>query len=319
MVAQVQIGTTAPPSSIGEFEKLLAAVEILRLRGGPTPSEYASLNRLIRRTGEGIRSGNLHRGEIKERLVEISQRHFQGTLQASALSKPHGYSGDFEMIDSIYRLAVSPDPNLRKWDLFFHSQEAPSAVRNRKAYFTQLLDNLVAKHARQNRTLKVLNVGSGPARDVYEWLCTRPRAEVRFECVDLDPKAISFGRTLCAPFGARVMFHHQNALKSVPSSGYDLVWCAGLFDYLSMRVATRLLRAFLAVASPGAEVVVGNFSLFNPSRDYMEIFGDWHLEHRSEGEMREMALAAGSVQPTVAWEPEGVNLFLHCTAKSNAV
>ncbi|MCB1210108.1 MAG: class I SAM-dependent methyltransferase [Verrucomicrobiales bacterium] len=312
MVAKVSPGSKSPTESLGEFEKLLQAVDVLRSRGGPSPEEYAGLNRLIRRTGDEIRTGMIDQVQVKEKLTAISLQHFAGTLQANAISKPHGYSGDFEMIDAIYRLAVSPEPRLRRWDLFFHAQSAPCAVRNRKIYFMQLLDALMVKHAGQRRVIKVLNVGSGPARDVFEWLCTHPKAEVRFECVDLDPKAISFGRTLCSPFGARVMFHHQNALKSVPSAGYDLVWCAGLFDYLSGRVATRLLRALLAVAATGAEVVVGNFSQFNPSRDYMEIFGDWFLEHRSEGEMREIALAAGGNEIDVTWEPEGVNLFVHC-------
>ncbi len=312
MVAKVSPGSKLSLEPAGDFEKLLQALDVLRGRGGPAPEEYAGLNRLIRRVGEEIRTGVVDQAEVKEKLAALSQQHFAGTMQASALSKPHGYSGDFEMIDAIYRLAVSPDPHLRRWDLFFHAQAAPCAVRNRKTYFMQLLDGLMAKHSGERRVLKVLNVGSGPARDVFEWLCTHPKAEVRFECVDLDPKAISFGRTLCAPFGARVMFHHQNALKSVPSAGYDLIWCAGLFDYLSGRVATRLLRALLAVAAPEAEVVVGNFSPFNPSRDYMEIFGDWFLEHRTEGEMREIALAAGGTGIGVAWEPEGVNLFVHC-------
>ena len=69
----------------------------------------------------------------------------------------------------------------------------------------------------------------------------------------------------------------------------------------------------LAVCKPGGEVVVGNFGDFNPSRDYMELFGNWCLEHRSREKLCQLAEQAGAVldQTRVEWEPEGVNLFLH--------
>jgi hypothetical protein len=58
---------------------------------------------------------------------------------------------------------------------------------------------------------------------------------------------------------------------------------------------------------------VGNFSDFNPSRDYMELLGDWVLQHRTRDRLRELALEAGAAEDAidVQWEPEGVNLFLH--------
>jgi extracellular factor (EF) 3-hydroxypalmitic acid methyl ester biosynthesis protein len=60
-------------------------------------------------------------------------------------------------------------------------------------------------------------------------------------------------------------------------------------------------------------VVVGNFSDHNPSRDYMELLGDWVLRHRTHDHLRELALEAGASADSieVQWEPEGVNLFLH--------
>ena len=125
--------------------------------------------------------------------------------------------------------------------------------------------------------------------------------------------AIEHARKLCAPFAKRVEFYHRNVLRFLPAKGYELVWSAGLFDYLTDRTFVYLLKALMAVTKRGGEVVVGNFSDFNPSRDYMELLGDWVLQHRTRDHLRELALEAGAAADSieVQWEPEGVNLFLH--------
>ena len=58
---------------------------------------------------------------------------------------------------------------------------------------------------------------------------------------------------------------------------------------------------------------MGNFSESNPSRAYMELLGDWHLEHRSPEKLRELGRRAGYSDQAmrVGSEPLGVNLFLH--------
>lgn len=283
--------------------------ELIRM-GGPCPNDYEPFNQRLLSLGHEVRTGRLSRREVLAYVRDLTARNFDGTLQAQALERKHGYSGDFEMIDAIYRQQVSQLGHLRRWDLFFHAQAAPIAVRNRKAYFQRLLD----KHYHEVRKapLRVLDVASGPARDLQEWLLEHPLAEARFDCIDADVHAIEHARHLCGPFLDRIEFHHRNAMRFLPNIGYDLVWSAGLFDYLMDHSFVFLLKSLLAVTRPGGEVVVGNFSPRNPSRDYMELLGDWSLHHRSEKELAELAKEAGAPPQsvTIDWEPEGVNLFL---------
>lgn len=278
---------------------------------GPLPSDYAFLNQKLRALGDAVRAGMLNRKEILAYARDLTTRNFQGTLQAQALERKYGYSGDFEMIDAIYRQQITTQADLRRWDLYFHAQAAPIAVRNRKAYFQRLLDQ---HHSLPRQgPLHVLNVASGPARDLREWLIDHPEAAVQFDCIDADVHAIEHARRLCGPYLDRIEFHHRNAMRFLPSRGYDLVWSAGLFDYLMDRSFVFLLKSLLAVTRPGGEVVVGNFSVHNPSRDYMELLGDWVLNHRTEKDLVELAREAGADRGAifVEWEPEGVNLFLH--------
>lgn len=298
-------------SDVGVLIQFDDLVRELIASGGPMPNEYALMNRTLRQLGDAVRAKLIARDDVLAYAQDITSRHLDGTMQSRALGKKFGYSGDFEIIEAIYSMQIAQEPHLRRWDLYFHSQAAPNAVRNRKAYLHQLLNSHTAR--RSKAPLNVLNVASGPARDVREWVLENPEREVFFDCVDAEIHAIEHAKKLCAPFAQRVEFYHRNVLRFLPAKGYELVWSAGLFDYLTDRTFVYLLKALMAVTKRGGEVVVGNFSDYNPSRDYMELLGDWVLQHRTRDHLRELAIEAGASADAieVQWEPEGVNLFLH--------
>jgi extracellular factor (EF) 3-hydroxypalmitic acid methyl ester biosynthesis protein len=93
---------------------------------------------------------------------------------------------------------------------------------------------------------------------------------------------------------------------------YDVLYCVGLFDYLSERICTRVLRVLWELGVPGASVIASNFTPQNPMKAFMDYVLDWRLLHRDEG-----AVGALAVDPelrpdarTVA-APGGAEVFLH--------
>jgi hypothetical protein len=75
----------------------------------------------------------------------------------------------------------------------------------------------------------------------------------------------------------------------------------------------HVLKNILKFASKGnCEIIIGNFSTINPSKNYMELF-EWNLHHRSPQKLIYLAESCGlnSDQISVSTEEEGVNLFLH--------
>ncbi len=97
-----------------------------------------------------------------------------------------------------------------------------------------------------------------------------------------------------------------------------MVWNAGLFDYFDDRTFVVLLIKMKEWCTSEGEIIIGNFNEENnPSRDYMEVFGEWYLHHRTEGRLIQLALKAGfdRANIAVAKEPENVNLFLHIKLK----
>ncbi len=213
-------------------------------------------------------------------------------------------------MDRLYREWESRDPHLARWDRFCHAQPAARAVRNRKKFFLQLLDTLDESSLSHP---KVLNLASGPGRDVAEHFERHPDSRVQVHCVELDHSAIEYAARLCRPAQDRVSFEVGDALKyRPPHHAFDLAWCAGLMDYVSDRAFVAITRRLYDGVKPGGRLVVGNFSKDNPSRSYMEVFSNWVLIHRTEAELLELAHRAGlpDASTFVEREATGVNLFL---------
>jgi SAM-dependent methyltransferase len=229
--------------------------------------------------------------------------------------KPHGYAGDFELIDRIYSQRKSNNKSLHRWDSFYHDLEAATAVRNRKQYFKNLVDLTENKQANP----LVLNLGSGPCSDLYEYLQKSPKQSVRFECLDMDETAIEFGSVVCDNYIDDIKFIHKNAFRFKPSYQYELIWSAGLFDYFNDKLFVRLLNRMYGLVKSGGEIVIGNFSNNNPSKAVMEVFGQWFLYHRSEEKLVQLAMMAGIPRDliNVSQEEAGVNLFLHVRKNNN--
>jgi extracellular factor (EF) 3-hydroxypalmitic acid methyl ester biosynthesis protein len=274
---------------------------------GPEKSDYQALQAKIEHIGillENSLSNNIYREfiEVIKPVLTIE------TMQGFAFHKPHGYSGDYEIIDKIYSSSISEDPNFKKWDEFFHAQEAARAVRNRKEFFL----NLLVDSLKYKKEISVLNVGSGPGRDVYEFFQRYPESQVYFDCVDYDKDANIYASNLCTLYLKNINYFQKNIFRLSLNKKYDIIWSAGVFDYLDDKQFVSLLNKLRLNLVHGGSLIIGNFSTANPTKKYMELFGKWFLYHRSEQELIELAIQSGVEERyiSVVSEPLGVNLFL---------
>ena len=291
----------------------VAYVEKIVENGGPEPWKWPSFNQWLREIGSKYREGILNKEQLSILRDSFGEALSPKTLQGFSLEKPHGYTGDFEIIDRMYTQHVTDHAHLKRWDEFFQSRASVQAVRNRKRYFQELLRSMEETHA-DRTTLPVLDVASGPARDIHEYFSNNGHAAaVTFDCIDNDPSALEYASKLCAPHTDRITFEEVNALRYRTNTEYQLVWSAGLFDYLGDKGFKFLLERLVTFLRDDGELVVGNFSPRNPTRDYMEIVGDWHLYYRSESELIDLATECGIPEEDIriGSESQGVNLFLH--------
>lgn len=287
----------------------LELIESLVRQGGPSQGDYPALDAWISNTCRLVETGQLCRDDVAAIRAAFGEAFSPETIQGFALAKPHGYAGDFEIIDRIYREFVTPVPHLTSWDVYWQRHAAPRAVRNRKRYFLQLLHSRADCHS---RPLLVLNVASGPGRDMLEYFQSEGASPTRFHCVEQDPLAIAHASALCQPFLPYVKFTRTDVLRFRPREQYDLVWSGGLFDYFDDRLFRAVLRRLLPAVAVGGELVIGNFAPNNPSRYWMRLC-EWLLHYRSAEQLVALAESCGvsTSSISVGMEPEGINLFLH--------
>ncbi|RPE05692.1 class I SAM-dependent methyltransferase [Chitinophaga lutea] len=277
--------------------------------GGPEAPQYETLNRVFETITTEFKAGNIPAETLDALQSGFGGDSMDNTILGHVRSKPFGYAGDFLIIDKIYREQVSADARYEKWDSFWHEQPACKAVRNRKDYFIRTITQAL----RRKPSLQLLNVASGPARDLAEVYGEIDPQRLHTVCVEADINAISYAKELNEAHAAQVQFEHQNIFRYTADRQHDIVWSAGLFDYFEDEIFIKLLRKFMGWTKPGGEVIIGNFSDQNPTQNFMELIGDWYLHHRSAEALTEMAIAAGAPRKAVhvGSEAEGVNLFLH--------
>ncbi len=185
-------------------------------------------------------------------------------------------------------------------------QPASIAVRNRKAYFIELVKEKLLK---LQRPLRILNIASGPCRDLFELFEQIPIKMLEVECVEMDENAINFSRKLLGNDAELIMFHKKNIFRFDTNKEFDLIWSAGLFDYFQDKLFVKLLSRFNSWCTHSGEIVIGNFSEINPSRNFMEKACEWYLHHRSEKDLINLAFDAGYSKECikVKSEPLGIN------------
>jgi extracellular factor (EF) 3-hydroxypalmitic acid methyl ester biosynthesis protein len=243
--------------------------------------------------------------------------------------KPLGYAGDYEMMNMIHRNRPEGGSLYEKLIHFLLVSQWPAqSVRNRVAHLKTHLLEETARVVRSGRRARILNVGCGPAREVQDFVKETPLAnEADFVLLDFNEETLGYVRDQINQSKnqfsrqtrvetRRVSVHHllrQNAQQEHFGSGpdFDLIYCGGLFDYLSEPTCQSLMNLFYDWLRPGGAVIVANMNDSKPFRNFIEFVLDWQLIYRDSGKM--LALAPERVRNAarVITEPTSVNLFLH--------
>jgi len=296
------------PGALNRLTKndLFAFVTTLNKKGGPDTHEYHSLDECINSIPAMLTKEVINLDDIENIKNQCDFLKTDTTVLGHAKLKPFGYPGDYLIIDKIYQKKVSE--KYSNWDQYAMNTAAVGAVRNRKEFFK----TLIREKLREHKTVHLLNIASGPARDLKEIYDEIDPKRLQTTCVEMDVNAINYAKNLCSNYLSQIEFINQNIFKFSSKEKFDLIWSAGLFDYFNDKIFIQFTKRLQSYLNQNGEMVIGNFSRSNPHRNYMEIFGEWFLNHRNANELLELAIRAGvdKGKATVDQEPLGVNLFL---------
>lgn len=257
-----------------------------------------------------------------EFIREQVGHYFWGApFAARAYYKPRGYAGDYEMMNHLYRADITGrtlfDQCVHK---FFLGEPPGAAVKNRGAYLATKLQEMFKANAGK-APLKIMSVASGPAFEQQIFLQNSKEffgTQASFTCLDQDEESLKHAQKQIGSIERFVKsgfeFNFKNlAIRNViaaglPDNGYDLIYSAGLFDYLTDPVAQMAAQKMMASLKPGGKLIIGNFSTNNSWAPLMELILDWNLIYRSPEDMERLFKPLGS-KIHVEKEPLGVNLF----------
>lgn len=109
-------------------------------KGGPDAEDFYDLDAWIAEIAEHARKGNLQPDDLKHLRDVLGEAFTVETMQGFVFQKPHGYAGDYEIIDRVYTRYISDKAHLSKWDIYAQEHACAHAVRNRMQYLSQLLE-----------------------------------------------------------------------------------------------------------------------------------------------------------------------------------
>lgn len=209
-----------------------------------------------------------------------------------SFTKPRGYPGDAPLLDLIYHdigfadLAGTDDLGTK---IFSFTANAPTAaaVRERRDYVARAIDEVCEERSNAS----IMSVACGHLREATVAKAVRSHSFGRFMAIDQDAHSIAEVQRCYGDFGIEAAPVRLRTLfaDELPSHGFDLIYAAGLYDYLEDAFAQRLTARLFWLLKPGGRLIIGNFVPWVHGVGYMEAYMDWSLIYRDAGDMTSLS------------------------------
>jgi extracellular factor (EF) 3-hydroxypalmitic acid methyl ester biosynthesis protein len=320
---QVELGIRSAPA--GDRTKVEQEV-VHQLRDSVVPMITELFDRFEKVSNEvddDLRPGHVLFGRRQLHPLLLSSPFVYRTF-----AKPLGYAGDYEMVNMMFRDSCEGGSLFAKMVNSYALQLPPIiAHRNRITYLCDKLVEESLRVARKSGPLRVFNLGCGPAHEIQQYLAKGAVTDVGdFMLADFNEETA--GHTAAKlndikrNFGSRakvqvvkrtahqLIKNSERTIQSPQAEQYDMIYCAGLFDYLSDKVCRKLMDVFYAMLAPGGLLLATNVD-DHPSQNEMEYFLEWNLIHRNSAQM--LTLAPDRADPEslkLMRDQTGVNIFL---------
>lgn len=254
---------------------------------------------------------------------EIFPYFMRSRFAERAYFKPKGYAGDFLMMEHIYADEPKGEGKLGEIiDAFCLQRPGSLAIRGRRVLLKdQLMQRSGAIHA-QGRTTRIMNLACGPNRELFDFLGDCDYSEtVEALCVDIDSEALQYTNRYVNifPHRASIRLMSENVIKWAMGrvkhhiEPLDIIYSAGLCDYLDPRLFRALITQCYNHLKPGGTLLLGNFT-FYPDSLFLDKLLKWELIYRTEDDLRELfAPTPFGDRIEILVEEAGVNLFAVAT------
>jgi hypothetical protein len=193
-------------------------------------------------------------------------------------------------LDYLYGVAGTPTGTTPLGaSVFDHmmAQQGAVGVRARRDVLAQLIDETADEFDQP----RILSIACGHLREGTQSAALMDGRVGELVALDQDGDSLAEIERVYAGKPVRTVNCSVRALLAgkVNFEGFHFVYAAGLYDYLSERVAARLTRQMFDMVVPGGRVLVANFAPGLPEVGYMETFMGWNLTYRTPDEMARLS------------------------------
>lgn len=225
-------------------------------------------------------------GEVRRHpLFETCQ---QDPYTARAFRKPRGYAGDAVMMDFVYSGRAPAGTSPLGQEIFQATTRVPMglSVLYRRALLQSTINDTIARQP----SCRILSVASGHCREVEDSLLFKDGVDCEFIALDQDPETSTVVAREFAHPRLQVLTERVRSLVfgRLDLGQFDLIYSAGLYDYLPDATAMMLTARLHSMLKPGGRLLIANFLRSSYGRGYLEAFMDWQLQYRSEDDVRSL-------------------------------
>lgn len=256
-------------------------------------SFFSGMGRLVEGLHQTKRVLSPHKwGLLKNNWMHhpVARIVHQDPITSWSYRKPRGYPGDASLLDFIYRSGTVQSEVESASDcgrgIYRYTVDSPAAaaVRERRDILTALVDRVSQE---RNAPSDVFGIACGHLREAETSRAAREGRIARWVALDQDEASVVYVRDT-APAPSIHPLH--GSVRGLLGGRYDLgrfdmIYAAGLYDYLVHKVAKRLTEIAFAMLNPGGTLLFANFAKDIRDDGYLETFMDWHLIYRDEAEM----------------------------------
>jgi len=259
---------------------------------------------------------------------ELHPLVMQSPFGHRTFSKPLGYAGDYEMVNMMLRSPFEGETTYAKLlNLFLVGTGPAEAHRNRIDILIDKIRRTAFKAASENRRAQIFNFACGPAAEIQRFIETESISEncdfvlldFSKETLDYTQNKIEESKKKSGYKKAGIKLIHKsvndvlrNAIglrdsESDTLKDFDLIYCAGLFDYLSDKICAKLLSLFFSQLRQGGNLLATNVHSNNPIKALMEHIFEWYLIYRDEQNFLSLM---NTKEKHVYLDKTGFNIFL---------
>ncbi|MBU1709796.1 MAG: class I SAM-dependent methyltransferase [Proteobacteria bacterium] len=265
---------------------------------------------------------------LREKRLEFHKKTqsviTKSKLALHARTWPFGYPGDHTIIEDVYRNSPKSLGVGYFLDMKFLTADLAVGIRDRML----LMRELLKAELYERDAPKILNIGCGSSREIFEIAPLIKMSGANVTCVDFDSEALNYSasRLSYADILPQVTLRQYNALRMISHKRnmkefgpQDVIYSIGLLDYLEDNVLIRLLKSLYALLTPGGKLI----AVFKDCDKYVSQEYTWMLDwdafyKRTFDESRDLVAKAGIPEESIEIKRNSTGVIIFYSINKSA-